>query len=64
MKIWSIVFNPVSNKFFLVDPDGKTHMEGNLHQRNPMSSYAFDHGAERVLHDYDLVLIDGSGSGT
>ena len=63
--IWVIRFNPVTKEFLLVDMDCEIRMRSkHEYMRNRMSSFAFDQGAAEIIHDYDLVAIDGSGNGT
>lgn len=58
-SIWLIKDTP-EGKFFLLDETGAVRCKDE--SRFKMSNFAFDHGADEVRHEYDLVKYDGSGS--
>ena len=61
-KVWAIKMTE-EGKFWMVDETGEMQWSPVEEQsRTQMANFAFDHGADEVLHDYDLVKVDGSGS--
>lgn len=62
-KVWVIKMTD-EGKFWMLDEKGEMQWSPVEEQsRTRMSNFAFDHGADEVLHDYDLVKVDGSGNG-
>ena len=67
-KVWVIKMTDETSaagpgKFWMLDETGEMQWSPVEEQsRTKMANFAFDHGADEVLHDYDLVKVDGSGS--
>jgi len=56
--VWAIKATEAGT-FYIVDDHGKTHGQPvTKHLRPRLSDIAFEHGADEVLHDYDLVKHD------
>lgn len=58
---WAIRLGEEPGTFVLVD-DGGTVRQGPIVSRDALAEFAFNSGADELVHDYDLVKYPAGGA--